>query len=593
MPIVDGVKYACQSCIKGHRSSKCTHTNRPLQEIKKKGRPTSQCAHCRELRKTRSVHSRCDCAARVKEGKPEPRILPNGLADAMLLASLADEGDEEDDKEEGTSSGGKKLTTTGPSGVTRLLNPCNCLQGGKCSCCTSTVGGKKPFPGDGASSSSTTGGCCGGAAAFEPEFDFDMVDVEPLPLAGASGGLPVPPADLQQQQQPQASTLTNSKPSCCSPRPALSTPTSSSSSGASLPVLPLLPSLPSLSSSSPSLSSSLPTFSLPSPPIPSDPLFTPSTHGTSSCFCGPTCGCAGCAVHDPLGRKRRSEGGCGAGAGAGEGGGGGCRCGNEGEKGCEASGKGKKARREGGGCCGSKSAPTAAVEEEKRQGGCCGSKKASSSSSSSLVLPRPVSVSKDVSLPALWTLAEEDTGALSPSGGEPTLAPLPSLRTLWPALLAEPPSSSSAAGDGGERYSLGGNLGVGEQLGCAALYSSPDKPFFGPACPTSSLPVSSDEAEGCACSTACGCRSSLLALSQPSPARTVGTEGTGTDADAEGETDDELGEAGGEGLFGEWVKVPSPTPPALEEVEKKEGEGKEEEERMKELEELAAMGMFG
>ncbi|KWU47333.1 copper-fist-domain-containing protein, partial [Rhodotorula sp. JG-1b] len=61
MVLVDGVKYACQQCITGHRSSKCTHSTRPLTEIRKKGRPSTQCAHCKELRKTRSVHTRCDC----------------------------------------------------------------------------------------------------------------------------------------------------------------------------------------------------------------------------------------------------------------------------------------------------------------------------------------------------------------------------------------------------------------------------------------------------------------------------------------------------------------------------------------------------
>ncbi|ORY78858.1 copper fist DNA binding domain-domain-containing protein [Leucosporidium creatinivorum] len=69
MVLIDGVKYACHSCVKGHRSSKCTHTTRTLVEIKKKGRPTSQCSHCRDLRKTRAVHGRCDCAARETEGE--------------------------------------------------------------------------------------------------------------------------------------------------------------------------------------------------------------------------------------------------------------------------------------------------------------------------------------------------------------------------------------------------------------------------------------------------------------------------------------------------------------------------------------------
>ncbi len=50
-----------ETCIKGHRSSSCKHTDRPLFEIKKKGRPITQCEHCRELRKTKQVHVKCIC----------------------------------------------------------------------------------------------------------------------------------------------------------------------------------------------------------------------------------------------------------------------------------------------------------------------------------------------------------------------------------------------------------------------------------------------------------------------------------------------------------------------------------------------------
>ncbi|KAL7415969.1 hypothetical protein BDY24DRAFT_327173, partial [Mrakia frigida] len=49
--------------LPGHRSSSCTHTDRPLFEIKKKGRPATQCTHCRELRKTKQVHVKCMCEA--------------------------------------------------------------------------------------------------------------------------------------------------------------------------------------------------------------------------------------------------------------------------------------------------------------------------------------------------------------------------------------------------------------------------------------------------------------------------------------------------------------------------------------------------
>ncbi|KAF9034639.1 copper-fist-domain-containing protein [Hymenopellis radicata] len=68
MVLISSKKYACETCIKGHRSSACKHTDRPLFEIKKKGRPVTQCEHCRELRKRKQVHVKCICM--VKEDAP-------------------------------------------------------------------------------------------------------------------------------------------------------------------------------------------------------------------------------------------------------------------------------------------------------------------------------------------------------------------------------------------------------------------------------------------------------------------------------------------------------------------------------------------
>lgn len=76
--LIDGEKYACEACVRGHRVSNCQHAgallpwdsggavtdfhaDRPLSHINKKGRPVSQCAHCRTLRKSRSAHVKCDC----------------------------------------------------------------------------------------------------------------------------------------------------------------------------------------------------------------------------------------------------------------------------------------------------------------------------------------------------------------------------------------------------------------------------------------------------------------------------------------------------------------------------------------------------
>lgn len=70
-------KFACIKCIKGHRSSKCNHTNRELFEIKKKGRPVSQCEQCRQLRKTKQIHIKCICLnLKAKEAIDESTATP-------------------------------------------------------------------------------------------------------------------------------------------------------------------------------------------------------------------------------------------------------------------------------------------------------------------------------------------------------------------------------------------------------------------------------------------------------------------------------------------------------------------------------------
>ncbi|KAH7166611.1 copper fist DNA binding domain-containing protein [Fusarium sp. MPI-SDFR-AT-0072] len=58
-----GEKLACESCIRGHRVAQCQHTDRPLLRVSRKGRPVSQCNHCRTLRTSRSVHTKCKCAS--------------------------------------------------------------------------------------------------------------------------------------------------------------------------------------------------------------------------------------------------------------------------------------------------------------------------------------------------------------------------------------------------------------------------------------------------------------------------------------------------------------------------------------------------
>ncbi len=54
-----GVKYACASCIRGHRTSSCTHqdgSKGPLQPFRSKGRPPTQCEICRKEAQGERTH---------------------------------------------------------------------------------------------------------------------------------------------------------------------------------------------------------------------------------------------------------------------------------------------------------------------------------------------------------------------------------------------------------------------------------------------------------------------------------------------------------------------------------------------------------
>ncbi|KAL3437336.1 hypothetical protein BDV09DRAFT_16355 [Aspergillus tetrazonus] len=64
--LIDGEKWACEACVRGHRVSSCHHNDRPLTHINKKGRPVSQCPHCRGLRKSRTTHTKCECGDKKK-----------------------------------------------------------------------------------------------------------------------------------------------------------------------------------------------------------------------------------------------------------------------------------------------------------------------------------------------------------------------------------------------------------------------------------------------------------------------------------------------------------------------------------------------
>ncbi|QLG74845.1 hypothetical protein HG535_0H01720 [Zygotorulaspora mrakii] len=69
MVLINGVKYACERCIRGHRVTTCNHTDQPLMMIKPKGRPSTTCDHCKELRKNKNANpsGACTCGRLEKK----------------------------------------------------------------------------------------------------------------------------------------------------------------------------------------------------------------------------------------------------------------------------------------------------------------------------------------------------------------------------------------------------------------------------------------------------------------------------------------------------------------------------------------------
>ncbi|KAF2690027.1 hypothetical protein K458DRAFT_98004 [Lentithecium fluviatile CBS 122367] len=116
MPLIDGEKFACTSCIKGHRVSGCNHTDRELHHINPKGRPVKQCEHCRGARKSKSHHAKCDC------GDKKDKIKNKDDAKGEL----------------GASCGVGAVSNDATAHSSR----CACHSGGKCLC-----GIKKETPG--------------------------------------------------------------------------------------------------------------------------------------------------------------------------------------------------------------------------------------------------------------------------------------------------------------------------------------------------------------------------------------------------------------------------------------------------------------
>ncbi|KAI4174136.1 MAG: hypothetical protein LQ346_008277 [Caloplaca aetnensis] len=108
--LIDGEKWACDACVRGHRVSNCQHSDRPLTHINKKGRPVSQCPHCRGLRKARASHVKCECGEK-----------PHTKDDCADLASQNDYGD-------------LAPAEATPGNVPSDGKTCCCTHGARCTC---------------------------------------------------------------------------------------------------------------------------------------------------------------------------------------------------------------------------------------------------------------------------------------------------------------------------------------------------------------------------------------------------------------------------------------------------------------------------
>ncbi|GAA5930648.1 uncharacterized protein JCM15063_002423 [Sporobolomyces koalae] len=58
--LIEGIKFSCGVCIRGHRQASCTHAERELFEVKKRGRPITACETCRIIRKESNSHQTCN-----------------------------------------------------------------------------------------------------------------------------------------------------------------------------------------------------------------------------------------------------------------------------------------------------------------------------------------------------------------------------------------------------------------------------------------------------------------------------------------------------------------------------------------------------
>ncbi|KAF8912894.1 hypothetical protein CPB84DRAFT_481471 [Gymnopilus junonius] len=283
MVYVNSKKFACESCIKGHRSSSCHHADRPLFEIKKKGRPVSQCTKCRELRQSKKFHSKCTCnhpkestpavqplasssTSKTRRFIPIVPALPNGLRDVLSASSLT--ALPSDSRQRGVFCVLlARCAVPNCLLVDALLNPCDCKSVRTCTCNNSAPSANEHLP------EKSSG------ALFTLAHAAAMFSASPFPA--------------KETIHTNRVAYSREKSDCTSLRPASPTHTSrkhhkhhsrhSKTPGPALPPILYNP------------------FSSQPPPTPNFPSMPPMSEITSlagtGCTCGLQCSCPGCVEH--------------------------------------------------------------------------------------------------------------------------------------------------------------------------------------------------------------------------------------------------------------------------------------------------------
>ncbi|KAH9947408.1 hypothetical protein B0H21DRAFT_739437 [Amylocystis lapponica] len=317
MVFVNSQKFACESCIKGHRSSSCHHTERPLFEIKKKGRPVSQCEKCRELRKTKRMHNKCNCTSssscntstfsyselvgqasgdetctsakasgstKSRRFRPIAPALPNGLKDMLSTQSTS--------------------TTIPPdprAKLDTLLNPCHCKSVWQCRCrtvdtdggidlaSTSTPEATRPIPSNGlVTLAQAAAFCCSQELSQGPEPSAHRIAI-------VSAGVPSSPSTSASEPHPRKhrreplSGRTSPHPDPPQPkRPKHCAHSAACASHSAQP--PHALELPPIQRPD---RTTLPT----APVFPAIPPIAALTSAADGCTCDTHCACPGCTEH--------------------------------------------------------------------------------------------------------------------------------------------------------------------------------------------------------------------------------------------------------------------------------------------------------